>query len=324
MFGRYPGSVDATRDMGATLAFPLSVNVVANANANDTLNTLRSRERITMGVDLYYLLKKAGLILLNDQVILTLGAYKAPFTVITCDQRADLFEVGIGTDGLARFPGVTLPTTGTLSAYAPDTPVDDAAAQAAGQYYEEKTDNGSNTQMIVIAPHGGNIEQYTDTLAIAAKTALEAATPNAKTVSLWIGRGYGSGDQESYERHHITSVYTCVRLNPILDTLDTRGWTYCLSFHGQSTNSRIDIGCPAAQNTFVDGIVTDLQADAALSGVTIARSSDTVEIAGADSHNIGNRLAGHYVQFEIGPNVRASATMQAAIVTAVANAYGAL
>jgi phage replication-related protein YjqB (UPF0714/DUF867 family) len=179
--------------------------------------------------------------------------------------------------------------------------------------------------MIVLAPHGGNIEADTDTLATAAKTALDAATPNAKATSLWIGKGYASGSQTSYNRHHISSVYTCVRLNPVLDTLDTRGWSYCLAFHGQSTNNEINIGCPTAQNAFVDSMVTALQAHPDLSGVTVARSSDTVEIAGADSHNIGNRLApSHYVQFELGPDVRSSSTKRAAIIAVVATLYGAL
>jgi phage replication-related protein YjqB (UPF0714/DUF867 family) len=203
--------------------------------------------------------------------------------------------------------------------------VDDAAAQSAGQYYETKTDDGSNTVMIVIAPHGGNIEASTDTLATAAKTALDAASPNPKATSLWIGKGYGYGSQTSYDRHHISTVDTCVAQNPVLDTLDTRGWSYCIAFHGQDTNNRIDIGCPAAQNTFVDALVTALQGDAALTGVTIARSTDTVEIAGADLNNLGNRLApSHYVQFEIGPNVRASGTMRSAIISKIAAAYGAL
>lgn len=323
-FGSLTCRGDTTRSVTTSRSFPLSVTVAAATNPTDIANARRRREHIGVDVDLYRQMKASGLLLLNDQVVLTIGSYKCPLTVEILESHSVITEVRIGTDAATRL-NATLPTTGTLTAYAPDTPVDDAAAQAAGQYYESKTDNGSNTVMIVIAPHGGNIEADTDTLATAAKTALDAASPNAKLTSLWIGKGYGLGGQSSYDRHHISTVDTCVRLNPVLDTIDARGWSYCLAFHGQSTNSRIDIGCPTAQNAFVDALVTALQGDAALSGVTIARSSDTVEIAGADLNNLGNRLAAsHYVQFEIGPNVRASGTMRAAIVSKIAAAYGAL
>jgi phage replication-related protein YjqB (UPF0714/DUF867 family) len=315
---------DTGRAVSTVRAFPLAVTVTASTNAADTANARRRREHIQMDADLFRQMKAAGLIVLNNQVVLTIGSYKCPLTVEILEYQSAILTVRIGTEAATRL-GATLPAAGMLSAYAPDNPVDDAAAQAAGQYYESKTDNGSNTVLIVIAPHGGNIEADTDTLATAAKTALDAATPNAKATSLWIGKGYGIGGQSSYDRHHISTVDTCIALNPVLDTLDTRGWSYCIAFHGQSTNSRIDIGCPTAQNAFVDTLVTALQGDAALAGVTIARSSDTVEIAGSDLNNLGNRLAAsHYIQLEIGPNVRASSSMRSAIISKLATAYGAL
>lgn len=322
MFGM--ANADANRAVSTSRSFPLSVTVVAATNATDIANSRRRREHIQMDPDLFRQMKASGLISLYNQVVLTIGANKCPLTVEILEPHTSITEVRIGTDAVTRL-GATLPTTGTLTAYLPDLPADDAAAQTAGQYYEAKTDNGSNAVMIVIAPHGGNIEADTDTLAVAAKTALDAATPNAKLTSLWIGKGYGLGGQASYDRHHISTVDTCIPLNPVLDTIDARGWAYCISFHGQSTNSRIDIGCPTAQNAFVDALVTALQGDAALALITIARSSDTVEIAGADLNNLGNRLAAsHYVQFELGPNVRASSAMRAAIISKIATAYGAL
>ena len=315
---------DTGRSLSTSRAFPLSVTVTAAGNAADTANARRRREHVQMDPDLFRQCKDSGLFVLNNQIVLTIGSYKCPLTVEILEAHSTITEVRIGTDAATRL-GATLPTTGTLSAYLPDLPADDAAAQAAGQYYESKTDNGSNTVMIVIAPHGGNIEADTDTLATAAKTALDAATPNAKATSLWIGKGYGSGSQTSYQRHHISTVDTCIAQNPVLDTIDARGWSYCLAFHGQSASNRIDIGCPAAQNAFVDSLVTALQGDAALVSQTIARSSDTTEIAGADLNNLGNRLApSHYVQFEIGPEARASSSMRSAIISKIAAAYGAL
>jgi len=321
MFAQTAGTVDPNREIGTSRSFPLSVTVVASSNAADATNTRRRREHIQMDPDLFRQLKAAGLINLNNHLMLTMGGYSVPLTVQILAPQSTITQACIGVEALARFPGVSLPASGTLSAYAPSTPVDDAAAQAAGQYYEFLTDNGSNTTMLVIVPHAGNIELNTETLATAAKVALDAA---GKATSIWGGRGYGTGAQDSYDHWHISTVDTWISQHPVLDTIDARGWTYCLSFHGQSASNRIDIGCKTAQDAFVDALVSALQGDAALSTQTIARTSDTSEIAGADSHNLGNRLSSHYVQFEIGPEARASSSMRDAIIANIATAWGAL
>lgn len=311
---------DTGRSLSTPRAFPLDVTVTAGTNVLDNSNARRRREHLSVDLDLFYQMKAAGLLNLNNHVLLTMDSFSAPFTVEVLERHSVITEVRIGTDGLARFPGTTLPNVATLSAFVPSV-TDDATAQAQGLYYEYKDDDGSQTDTIIVAPHGGNIESGTDTMAAEMKVALDAT---ARTASIWGGRGYGFGAQGSYERWHISSVSTCIAQHPVLDTLDTRGWSYCIGLHGQSTNNRIDLGCPTAQDAFVDTLVTALQGDAALSGVTIARTENT-EIAGTSLNNLGNRLSpSHYVQVEMGPNVRASSTMRAAIVSKFATAYGAL
>lgn len=313
--------VDTARGLSTARAFPVSVTVTAGTNVADNANARRRREHIQLDPDLWRQMVASNASLrLYNQVVLTIGGFPVPLTVEILETQSAIATVRIGVEALARLPSQSLPASGVLTAYAPSSGVDDATAQAQGLYYEYSDDNGSNANTIVIAPHGGNIESDTDTLAAAMKVGLDGV---GKTTSIWGGKGYGLNGQTSYDRHHISTVDTCIAQNPVLDTLDARGWARCIGLHGQSTNNRIDLGCPASVNAFVDSLVTALQGDAALAGVTIART-ETTEIAGTDPNNLGNRLAPHYVQVEMGPNVRASATMRAAIVSKFATAYAPL
>lgn len=317
--GVFGGFSDGARVIGTTRAFPVSVTVTAGTNVADNVNARRRREHIQLDPDLWrqMLASNAGLAIYN-QVFLTLGSFKVPLTVQILERQTAIATARIGVEALARFPGASLPSAGTLTAYVPSSGVSDATAQSGGLYYEYQNDNGSNTNTIVISPHGGLIEQDTDTLADEMKVALDAV---GKTTSIWGGRGYGINGQTSYNAHHISTVDIDPRLNAILLPISGRVWSRGIGLHGQSTTSRIDLGCPAAQNTFVDSLVTALQAKPALSGITIARTEDS-EIQGTNLNNLGNRLAPtHYVQVEMGLDVRNSVSMRAAITQVFATAY---
>lgn len=320
MLGRTSGSCDPLRGLTTARAFPVAVNVVAGTNAADNANARRRREHIQIDPDLYrqMVASNSGFAIRN-QVILTMGGYQCPVTVEILEAQTAIATVRIGVEALARFPGVSLPTTATLTAYAPSTGVSDATAQASGLYYEYSSDNGSNANTILIAPHAGNIEINTDVWAAEMKTALDAVS---KTCSIWGGKGYGAGSQSSYDRHHISTVDTDQRLNPVLLGLYSRGWARCIAVHGQSGSARIDIGCPTAVNAFADTLVSDMQASPLIggAGVTVARSDDT-EIAGSDDHNLCNRLAPHSIQIEATLDVRQSATIRGAVNSIFATRY---
>jgi phage replication-related protein YjqB (UPF0714/DUF867 family) len=311
---------DTTRGVSTSRSFPLDVTVTAGTCAADNGTERRRREHIQMDPDLFRQLKAAGLIDLNQHLVLTMGGYSCPLTVVINEAQSAILTVRIGVEALARFPDVSLPASGTLTAYAPSV-TDDATAQAQGLYYEFEDDDDVNDVCLVIAPHGGGIELHTHTWAAELKTALDLAGVDA---SVWGGRGYGPGDQDSYDAHHISTVDLNIAQHQVLDGLDARGWTYCIAVHGQSGSARIDLGCDSSENAFVDGLVTDLQAHPDLSGVTIARSTGTGEIDGSDSHNLVNRLSAHGVQIEATLDVRADPDMRAAVCEVFAAAYGAL
>lgn len=318
MFGMGPS--DPNRSVTTSRTFPLTVTASAATNVLDTSNTRRAREHIQMDPDLYRQLKAAGLLTINDQVIVTIGTESAPFTVVVLEPQTSILTIRMGTDGRARFPSAVFPCSAALSTYAPAV-TDDATAQAQGLLYEYKDDNGSQTNMLVIAAHGGNIEIGTDTWAAEMKAAVIGA---GKSCSTWGCKGYGSGLQDSYGKQHISTVDLNSAQFPVLSPLMSRGWTYSFAFHGQSGSARIDLGCPSSVNAFVDARITTMQADGRLSGVTIARAVGTGEIDGSDSRNLCVRLAAHSVQVEATLDVRQSATKRAALTEAFAAAYGAL
>ena len=52
--------------------------------------------------------------------------------------------------------------TGRINAQVTAVGLTDAEAEVSSEYIENLADNGHNNGLIVIAPHGGNIEKYTD------------------------------------------------------------------------------------------------------------------------------------------------------------------
>lgn len=326
------GLADPTRSVSVTRAFPLSVSVIAATQTLDISNERRRREHMQMDPDLDRQLTAAGISWARRKHLkLT--------TTIASTTRSGLFTVEqlcvmptpltvaiSSSEGLLKLGSSgALPMSATLDLFLPSTPVDDAAAQAAGQYYESLTDNGSNTKLCVIAPHGGQIELYTDTMADELKTSFDLGA--MATVTKWKGIGYtlGVGGQTGYDCWHVTSVDMYQTQWPILNGIYTRDFTYVISLHGQSGTNRIDIGGNTVENSFIDSLVTALQGDAALSGVTIVRT-ETEDIDGQSPYNIGNRLCAtshKYIQLEMTLDVRNNGTKRAAVISKLRTAYEA-
>lgn len=315
------GLVDPLRAVGTSRAFPVSVTVDASTSAVDSTNNRKRREHIQLDPDLWrQMCASNSPLALRNQIVLTIAGYPVPLSVIVLEQQTSILTARIGVEALARFPGVSLPVAGVLTAYAPAEPANDAAAQAAGQYYEFIDDDEENDDTIVIAPHGGNIELETDEWAAEFKIALDAAN---RPTSVWGGRGYGLGGHAPYDRHHISTIDIDERLNPLLATVYSRGWARCISLHGQSGEGHLDLGCDSTENAFVDSIVSALNAHPALAGIVAVRTDNT-DIAGSDNHNLMNRLAPHAVQVESTLDVRQDEDMRAAVCEVFATAYGAL
>jgi phage replication-related protein YjqB (UPF0714/DUF867 family) len=79
--------------------------------------------------------------------------------------------------------------------------------------------------LIVIAPHGGDIEFHTDQQAERVASRLVA-----KAVSSWRCKGF-KGDG-SFDRWHITSTDIHEASFPRLNSVISRGFTYAVAIHG--------------------------------------------------------------------------------------------
>lgn len=324
------GFCDPTRFISTARSFPLTgINVIAATQAVDISNERRRREHMQVDPDFARQLEASTdwRRRMHVELATVVGGntVRGLFTIEQLTRMSAIDTVAISSsDGLAKLVGASLPLTANLTIFEPSSGISDATAQATGAYYETLVDNGSNTGFCVIAPHGGQIELYTDTMADELETSFNTGTLNP--ITKWIGRGYNIlVGQTGYQRWHITSVDIYEGQYPLLDSIYERDFEFVVSLHGQSGTLRIDIGGNTAETTFIDSLVTTLRAAGALSGVSIVRTeSDAIE--GQSVNNIGNRLvptSDQYVQFEMTLDVRNSPTRRAAIIAALKTAYEA-
>jgi phage replication-related protein YjqB (UPF0714/DUF867 family) len=82
--------------------------------------------------------------------------------------------------------------------------------------------------LVVCAPHGGVVENYTDEQAERVFSQLDAAS---KEVSCWRCKGW-QGAVGAYDAWHITSTEISRDSFPYLDEIGDRGFDFAVSFHG--------------------------------------------------------------------------------------------
>ena len=114
----------------------------------------------------------------------------------------------------------------TLHSQVPHPTFNDAEAEANSEFVERLDDNGVHTGLIVIAPHGGDIERHTDQLAERVASRLRA-----KAVSSWRCKGFKERGGAS-DRWHITSTDIHEASFPCLNSVIPRCFTYAVAFHG--------------------------------------------------------------------------------------------
>jgi len=114
----------------------------------------------------------------------------------------------------------------TLGSRVPHPTFNDAEAEANSEFVERLDDDGVHTGLIVIAPHGGDIERHTDQQAERVASRLKT-----KAVSSWRCKGFKEGGGAS-DRWHITSTDIHEASFPRLNSVIARGFTYAVAFHG--------------------------------------------------------------------------------------------
>jgi phage replication-related protein YjqB (UPF0714/DUF867 family) len=165
---------------------------------------------------------------------------------------------------------------------------DEEAAKRKNEFIECLNDNGTHTKLIVIAPHGGAIEEYTDRQAeyLAAQLADQG-------VSCWRCQGWKrrqDPDRGAYERWHITSTDIHEASFPLLNTVIHRGFTYAVAFHGFRKKNKILIG-GSADGALKQKIKIAIQNAIAPSDIDVKIATSSSHYGGDNPKNIVNRLA---------------------------------
>jgi phage replication-related protein YjqB (UPF0714/DUF867 family) len=114
---------------------------------------------------------------------------------------------------------------GTVDSQVPHATWTDADAECNGEFVERLDDEEMPTALIVIAPHGGDIEPHTDQQAehVASKLA-------GKGVSSWRCKGWHP--RGAFAHWHITSTDIHEASFPLLNSVISRGFRYAVAFHG--------------------------------------------------------------------------------------------
>jgi phage replication-related protein YjqB (UPF0714/DUF867 family) len=247
----------------------------------------------------------------------------ALFTIVQTDATLSLnpLEVFIGPQAYTRLNRTVgdTPFAAFLTNVVAAPALDEAQAQAQGELREEITDDGLQSNMVILSPHGGDIETQTDIIARRMYTQLKGLS---RACSHWGLQGYTVPEDpdDAFEKWHITSTDYYPQVYPQLSTLQARAFTYGISFHGLGVGDDVKIGGLASvseQNAIVAVIdaATGPEVDVAVTNVN--------EIDGDSPRNLLNRLCSsispHTIQVELGFNVRRDYAL--AIADALATYY---
>jgi phage replication-related protein YjqB (UPF0714/DUF867 family) len=162
------------------------------------------------------------------------GTALALYTIVDDhDRESDIVFVGyeIRGDFEERFDLKNYPFTGKVEAQVTAEGLSDKQAENCSEFVERLTDNGVNQRLVVIAPHGGNIEKFTDLQADHVREQF-----SSDHISEWICKGFKKGGG-AYDRWHITSTDISENSFPELKKIMGRNFEYSIAFHGWTGDS---------------------------------------------------------------------------------------
>ena len=243
-------------------------------------------------------------------------SHYAVYTVSEVRQESPDNIVRMGLSGRRRL-GTSTEFAGTLSSRVPHPTFSAAQAEANSEFIERLTDNGRHTGLVVIAPHGGDIEPYTDRQAerVAARLA-------AQSVSAWRCKGW-TQPEGAFARWHITAIDIHPASFPLLGRIAARGFRYAVAFHGFGQHE-ILIGGGAAAGPLKGEIKGAIERAIAGSGISVRIATAEDEYSGNSPRNIGNRLTtGGANGIQIEQSFSARENYWHTIADAVADVYGA-
>ena len=220
--------------------------------------------------------------------------------------------VRMGDAGRQRL-GLEVEFPGILDSRVTRSRLSESRAKAEGELIERLHDGGQQSQLIAIAPHGGDIEPHTDAQAERVATRLAA-----RSVSSWRCKGWKPGGG-AFARWHITSTDLNEACFPRLARVTARGFTHAVAFHGFGSDEVL-IGGTAAP-AFKELVREAVQASVG-SGIRVRVATDADHFGGDDPCNIVNRLtAGGAGGLQIEQSLRAREEHWCEIADAIARVY---
>jgi phage replication-related protein YjqB (UPF0714/DUF867 family) len=226
----------------------------------------------------------------------------ALYTLTDAQPEASASTVRMGRGGRGRLEGEE---EERFRARLDSVAVDPAATEdeaRRGERLLELYDDGGRPGLIVVAPHGGDIEPFTDNQAEHVRDLLCDIG-----VSCWRCQGWKPGGGAS-DRWHITSTDISTRSFPLLATAAARPSRHAVSFHGFLEEGRPDIliggGAPDPLKRVLRAAVAYAVAG---TGLRVEIASPDDPLGGADEANIVNRLTAdnhNGVQIEQQPRAR--------------------
>jgi len=250
----------------------------------------------------------------------------ALYTLTDAESELSVDTVRMGRDGRGRLDGAEEEQfAGLLDSVAVDPAATEQEALGGEKLLELLDDDGQHPGLIVIAPHGGDIEPLTDDQAEHVRDLLSNLG-----VSCWRCKGWKPGGG-AVARWHITSTDINTANFPQLATVAARGFHHAVSFHGFTEDGRPDIliggAAPDPLKRVMRAVIAFAVAETGLS-VEIAGIGDP--LGGADEANIVNRLTSdrhNGIQIEQQPQARSGTIPGSnlprweAVAAAVADVY---
>jgi phage replication-related protein YjqB (UPF0714/DUF867 family) len=271
----------------------LAVSVLSPLASQDDL--VKKKEHCSVDPDLLHLVGRAEW----QQVRVSRGKDDfAIFTVAETQDEANDATLRMGRPARLRL-GSTSEFHGRIGPTVVVPGLTEEQARTRGELIERLDDDGKQTGLLIMAPHGGEIEPPTDLQAehLAEKLA-------GKPVSTWRCRGYHpKGGKAAFDRWHITSTDISEASYPLLAKVSVRKFEYAVSFHGM-TDDRILIGgaAPTRLRTEIRDAIRAAIDDPGMA-VDLAMPGDAN--GGKDPKNIVNRyVANGGVQIEQSPRAR--------------------
>lgn len=221
----------------------------------------------------------------GQQVRIHHGDEVALYTVSELLHETTDSVVRMGLGGRKRLKSDDGFEGGVLDTKVVDADLSDEKARDAGELIERLADNGSQTHLIAIAPHGGGIEDHTDDQAerVAERLGRELA-------SAWRGKGWGpNGGPGAFDRWHITSTDLNPVSFPLLNSVMSRRFTHAVAFHGFNDEPGVLIGGTAPADV-KDALRQAIQ-DVLPAGLDVRVAGPDERYGGDDPDNIVNRLS---------------------------------